>query len=57
MMYERVIREAQSPGDRQAHLDVAVLRTRWRELSLTGAVMAAWEARFPELADTSAATA
>ncbi|MFF4423889.1 hypothetical protein ACFY04_24435 [Streptomyces sp. NPDC001549] len=57
LMYERVIREAQTPGDLHAHLDIAVLRTHWRALFLPGPARAAWEARFPELASTSAAAA
>ncbi|MCX5193593.1 hypothetical protein OOK31_06755 [Streptomyces sp. NBC_00249] len=55
LMYERVIREAQTPEDLHTHLNADVLRSRWRKLFLPGPARAAWEARFPELASTAAA--
>ncbi|MFZ3494134.1 hypothetical protein ACODT5_13065 [Streptomyces sp. 5.8] len=57
LMYERVIREAQTPEDLHAHLNADVLRSHWRTLFLPGPARAAWEARFPELASASAAAA
>ncbi|MER6075471.1 hypothetical protein ABT187_43205 [Streptomyces sp. NPDC001817] len=49
VMYERVIREAQSPADLIRFLDAATLRRRWRALFLPSPVRAAWQRRFPEL--------
>ncbi|MCP3759147.1 hypothetical protein [Streptomyces sp. TBY4] len=55
LMYERVIREAQTPDDLHAHLNADVLRSHWRALFLPRPARAAWEAGFPELASASAA--
>ncbi|MGW7825109.1 hypothetical protein ACWGLF_45655 [Streptomyces puniciscabiei] len=56
VMYERVIREAQSPADLIRFLDAATLRRLWPALFLPGPVRAAWQWRFPELSvDRSAA--
>ncbi|MFG2879431.1 hypothetical protein ACGFYU_31245 [Streptomyces sp. NPDC048337] len=57
LMYERVIREAQTPEDLHAHPDADVLRSHWRTLFPPCPARAAWEARFPELASASAAAA
>ncbi|WP_405978172.1 hypothetical protein [Streptomyces sp. NBC_00158] len=57
LMYERVIREAQTPEDLHAHLDAEVLRSHWQALFLPRPARAAWEYRFPELASASAAAA
>jgi hypothetical protein len=55
LMYERVIREAQTPADLNAYLNVAVLRRLWGELFLPAHIRTAWEARFRELGTTVAA--
>jgi hypothetical protein len=55
LMYERVIREAQSPADLQSHLHAALLRRHWTDLFLPAPARAAWQARFPELAPAAAA--
>ncbi|MDJ0380138.1 hypothetical protein [Streptomyces sp. G-G2] len=57
LMYERVIREAQTPEDLHSHLDADVLRSHRRALFLPGPARAAWESRFPELASSQAAAA
>ncbi|MGW7753373.1 hypothetical protein ACWGK6_17870 [Streptomyces violaceusniger] len=50
LMYERVIREAQTDDDLNTNLSAMSLRHVWRELFLPLPIRAAWEARFPELA-------
>lgn len=55
LMYERVIREAQSPSDLYTYLNEAVLRRLWRSLFLPPQVRAVWLSRFPALRTTSAA--
>ena len=50
VMYERVIREAQSGEDLAQYLEEARLRRLWSRLVLPIAVQRAWEGRFPELA-------
>lgn len=55
LMYERVIREAQSPADLYSHLNAELLRRHWADLFLPVPVRAAWQARFPELAPAAAA--
>ena len=55
LMYERVIREAQSPADLQSHLNADLLRRHWMDLFLPSPTRAAWQARFPELAPEAAA--
>ncbi|MCP3757257.1 hypothetical protein [Streptomyces sp. TBY4] len=57
LMYERVIREAQTAEDLHAHLNADVLRSHWRALFLPGPARVAWEARFPQLASAPAAAA
>lgn len=49
VMYERVIREAQSPEDLQTYLDGSTLRRLWGQLVLPAPVRVLWEGRFPEL--------
>ncbi|MFI9274871.1 hypothetical protein ACIGXM_29785 [Kitasatospora sp. NPDC052896] len=49
LMYERVIREAQSPADLHDHLDRSTLLRIWPELFLPRELRAMWQARFPEL--------
>lgn len=49
VMYERVIRESQSPADLIELLDAATLRRLWPALFLPGPARAAWQRRFPEL--------
>ena len=55
LMYERVIREAQTPSDLRTHLNATLLRRLWPDLFLPAPVRSAWQARFPELAATPAA--
>lgn len=55
LMYERVIREAQTPADLQTYLNGALLRRLWADLFLPLPVRSAWQSRFPELAATAAA--
>jgi hypothetical protein len=55
LMYERVIREAQSPADLQSHLSANQLRRHWTDLFLPAPARAAWQTRFPELAPAAAA--
>ncbi|MFF5146954.1 hypothetical protein ACFY6U_45825 [Streptomyces sp. NPDC013157] len=55
LMYERVIREAQSTGDLRAHLNADLLRRHWTDLFLPAPARAAWQARFPELSPAAAA--
>ncbi|MBG0852500.1 hypothetical protein I2W78_11795 [Streptomyces spinoverrucosus] len=55
LMYERVIREAQTAADLRAHLDGDLLRRHWTDLFLPAPARAAWQARFPELAPAAAA--
>ncbi|GAA2290892.1 hypothetical protein [Streptomyces violaceusniger] len=57
LMYERVIREAQTRDDLNAYLNAMSLRKMWRDLFLPLPVKAAWEARFPELREPGATTA
>lgn len=49
LMYERVIREAQTRDDLNAYLNATSLRRGWWGLFLPLSVKTAWEARFPEL--------
>lgn len=49
VMYERVIREAQSGEDLQTCLDGDTLRRLWGRLVVPAPVRALWERRFPEL--------
>lgn len=55
LMYERVIREAQSPADLYDHLDRATLLRVWPELFLPRELRAMWQARFPQLGPRAAA--
>ncbi len=55
LMYERVIREAQTPDDLHANLDRATLLRIWPELFLPREARAVWQARFPELGSRAAA--
>ncbi|GCB43189.1 hypothetical protein [Streptomyces sp. NL15-2K] len=55
LMYERVIREAQSAADLRAHLNASLLRRHWTDLFLPAPAHAAWQTRFPELAPAAAA--
>jgi len=55
LLYERVIREAQTSADLSTYLNAATLRSSWRDLYLPKPVRAAWEAQFPELGTTAAA--
>lgn len=55
LMYERVVREAQSAADLRAHLNADLLRRHWRDLFLPTPAPATWQARFPELAPAAAA--
>lgn len=59
LMYERVIREAQTRDDLSAYLNAASLRQVWCDLFLPVAVKTAWGIRFPELREhgTTAAAA
>jgi len=54
-MYERVIREAQTPSHLHDHLDRATLLRIWPELFLPRDLRALWQARFPQLASRAAA--
>lgn len=54
-MYERVIREAQTPADLQTYLNGVLLRQLWADLFLPLPVRSAWQSRFPELASKAAA--
>ncbi|MEU0811374.1 hypothetical protein [Streptomyces sp. NPDC005970] len=49
LMYERVIREAQTRDDLNAYLNATWLRQVWCDLFLPVAVKTAWGIRFPEL--------
>ncbi len=55
LMYERVIREAQTPADLRSHLNVGLLRRHWMDLFLPSPTRTAWQDRFPELAPRAAA--
>ncbi|MGF1426437.1 hypothetical protein [Kitasatospora sp. LaBMicrA B282] len=55
LMYERVIREAQSAADLHDYLDRATLLRVWPELFLPRELRSAWQARFPELSPRAAA--
>ncbi|TPQ18600.1 hypothetical protein [Streptomyces sporangiiformans] len=55
LMYERVIREAQSTVDLRAHLSADMLRRHWTDLFLPAPARRAWQDRFPELAPAAAA--
>ncbi|MEV8057221.1 hypothetical protein AB0P37_11990 [Streptomyces antimycoticus] len=57
LMYERVIREAQTREDLEAYLDAMYLRKMWHDLFLPLPVKTAWEARFPALSEPGATTA
>ena len=49
VMYERVVREAQSAADLQDHLDGATLQRLWPLLIIPAPARARWEQRFPQL--------
>jgi hypothetical protein len=55
LMYERVIREAQSTADLSAYLSTDLLRRHWTGQFLPTPARAAWQTRFPELAPAAAA--
>lgn len=55
LLYERVIREAQTPDDLAAFLDGATLRRLWPMLIVPRPARARWEARFEELAHQAVA--
>jgi hypothetical protein len=55
LMYERVIREAQTPADLETYLNGPLLRQLWADLFLPLPVRTAWQSRFPELAAKAAA--
>jgi hypothetical protein len=55
LMYERVIREAQSASDLRSYLNADLVRRHWANLFLPSPVRVAWQTRFPELAPTAAA--
>ncbi|MFS7872561.1 hypothetical protein ACEYXF_04385 [Streptomyces asiaticus] len=57
LMYERVIREAQTRQDLDTYLNAMSLRKVWRDLFLPLPVKTAWETRFPELREPGATTA
>jgi hypothetical protein len=50
VMYERVIREAQTPADLANFLDAATLRRLWPHLIVPPPARRQWEARFRALA-------
>src|SRR5262249_57999563 len=49
LLYERVIREAQTPDDLVAFLDGATLRRLWPRLIVPRPARVRWEQRFEEL--------
>ncbi|WP_042401385.1 hypothetical protein [Streptacidiphilus carbonis] len=55
VMYERVIREAQTVEDLAGFLDAATLRRLWASLIIPAPARVLWEGRFPELARRAAA--
>lgn len=55
LMYERVIREAQSPADLHDHLDRVTLLRVWPELFLPRELRALWQTRFAEPGPRAAA--
>lgn len=55
LMYERVIREAQTSADLHAYLNSTILQRLWPDLFLPLPVRSAWQAKFPELGTTAAA--
>lgn len=55
LMYERVIREAQTSDDLRTYLNGPMLRHLWASLFLPAPARATWQARFPELGTTAAA--
>jgi hypothetical protein len=55
LMYERVIREAQTAADLRAYLSADLLSQHWTGLFLPAPARTAWQARFPELAPAAAA--
>ncbi|MEH0441569.1 hypothetical protein QBA74_39850 [Streptomyces scabiei] len=57
LMYERVVREAQTTADLRSHLNTDLLRRHWTDLFLPAPARAAWQNRFPELAPSTAAAA
>jgi hypothetical protein len=56
VMYERVVREAQSAADLQEHLDGTTLQLLWRQLIIPAPARARWEQRFPQLRRQATAT-
>ncbi|MBV6702944.1 hypothetical protein [Kitasatospora aureofaciens] len=55
LMYERVIREAQTPDDLHVYVDRDTLLRVWPDLFLPREARAAWQARFPELGPSAVA--
>nr|WP_237419291.1 hypothetical protein [Kitasatospora sp. SID7827] len=49
VMYERVVREAESAADLRDHLDGATLQRLWPHLIIPAPARARWEQRFPQL--------
>ncbi|MET8981750.1 hypothetical protein ABZX85_39770 [Streptomyces sp. NPDC004539] len=56
VMYERVVREAQSAADLRDHLDGAILQRLWPQLIIPVPARARWEQRFPQLRRQATAT-
>ncbi|XRQ08667.1 hypothetical protein ACN3XK_71255 [Actinomadura welshii] len=54
LMYERVLREASSPGDLASYLNKDVLIRIWGRLYLPTRVRRQWESAFPILARAAA---
>lgn len=54
VMYERVIRDAQTAEDLATFLDAGILRRLWPTLFIPVPARLQWEGRFPELAGGSA---
>lgn len=57
LMYERVIREAQTAADLLAYLNASVLRRVWPDLFLPLPARKCWQTSFPELSSARAAAA
>lgn len=55
LMYERVVREAQTPQELRAYLHGPTLRRLWTGLFLPAEARTAWLSRFPELGSAAAA--
>lgn len=54
LMYERVIREAQTVADLDTYLNASVLRWVWRDLFLPVQVRNLWQSAFPDLSTSRA---